>query len=417
MPNHGSLAMVENARLSAPPQTMDSVTQLLLGASVTAAIAPPQYRRAAVLIGAALGTLPDLDVLIDHGGDVWNFTDHRSWSHSLLVLPIVALVLWGLLLAAWRGAREHRWRWLAAFQLALLSHPVLDAFTVYGTQLFWPLSTPPVSIGSIFIIDPAYSLPLLVGVVAALGWGPRPKAGFWLGLGLLLSQAYLAWTWIVQQQIRDAVVADMAEEGIPDTKVLVTPTPFNSLMWRIVAAYPSGDYGEGFWSLLDPKPSLRMLIFQGNPHLLAPLADAAEVERLRWFTQGFLAAEEVDGRIVAKDLRMGVEGAYVFRFAVGERRDGEIVPMETPQQMPWPRRDWAKIREVWQRAREGQPSQTRAMIGAPTAAGSLSSSSSGLTPLLNAAISQAPTESAPATDAETAAASDADDHDEEEAPR
>ena len=395
---------------------MDSVTQLLLGASVTAAVAPPQYRRVALLIGAALGTLPDLDVLIDHGGDVWNFTDHRSYSHSLFVLPFVAVALWGLLLAAWRGARAQRWRWLVAFQLALLTHPLLDAFTVYGTQLFWPLSTPPVSIGSIFIIDPAYTLPLLVGVLAALALGPKPRAAFWLGLGLLLSQAYLAWTWIVQQQIRAAVVADMVEEGIPDTKVLVTPTPFNSLLWRIVAAYPSGDYGEGYYSLLDPKPSLRMLIFQGNPHLLAPLADDAEVQRLRWFTHGFLAAEEVDGRIVAKDLRMGVEGAYVFRFAVGEGRDGAIVALESPEQMPWPRRDWAKIREIWQRAREGQPSQSRAQIGAPTAAGPLSPPS-GLTPLLNAAIAEGRPAADPAADAQAAENDDADPGKDKESPR
>jgi inner membrane protein len=345
---------------------MDSVTQILLGAAVTAAAAPPRHRRAALLVGGALGTLPDLDVFVDYGGAVENFTFHRGYTHSLFVLPWVGLASWGLLLAAWRGARADRWRWLGALQLALVTHPLLDAFTVYGTQLFWPLATPPVSIGSIFIIDPAYTLPLLVAVIAAAILGPKPRAAFWLGLGLLLSHSYLAWTSIVQREIRAAVVADMVDEGLPDAKVVVTPAPFTSLFWRIVVAYPSGDYGEGYWSLLDPKPSLRLLIHQGNPHLLTPLEDTWAVERLRWFTHGFLAAEEVDGRIVAKDLRMGVEGAYVFRFAVGERRDGEIRPLEPAESMPGPRRDWDTIRAIWQRAREGQPSQ-RAEIGAPQA--------------------------------------------------
>lgn len=346
---------------------MDSVTQILLGAAVSAVVAPSRHRRVALLVGGALGTLPDLEVLIDYGGAVENFTQHRGFSHSLFVLPWVGLVLWGLFQWARRDARPDRWRWLAAFQLALVTHVLLDAFTVYGTQLFWPLSTPPVSIGSIFIIDPAYTLPLLVGVAMAAILGPKPRAGFWLGVGLLLSQAYLAWTWIAQREIRAAVVADLVDEGLPDAKVLVTPVPFTSLLWRIVVAYPSGDYAEGYWSLLDPKPSLRLLIHPGNPHLLAPLADAWPVARLRWFTHGFLAAEEVDGRIVAKDLRMGVEGAYVFRFAVGERRDGAIVPLDPVEQLPWPTRDWATIRAIWQRAREGQPS-ARPEIGAPQVA-------------------------------------------------
>lgn len=343
---------------------MDSVTQILLGAAVAAASAPPRHRRVALLVGGALGTLPDLDVFIDYGGAVENFTYHRGFSHSLFVLPWVGLALWALFQWAWRDARPDRWRWLAAFQLALVTHVLLDAFTVYGTQLFWPLPTPPVSIGSIFIIDPAYTLPLLVGVAMAAILGAKPRAGFWLGVGLLLSQAYLAWTWIAQREIRAAVVADLVDEGLPDAKVLVTPAPFTSLFWRVVVAYPSGDYAEGYWSLLDPKPSLRLLIHQGNPHLLAPLGGTWPVERLRWFTHGFIAAEEVEGRIVAKDLRMGVEGAYVFRFAVGERREGAIVPLEPVEQLPWPTRDWETIRAIWRRAREGQLSP-QPEIGAP----------------------------------------------------
>src|SRR5688500_15076824 len=117
---------------------MDSLTQIVLGAAVAAAIAPPGHRRAALLAGAALGTLPDLDVIpvgLPAGDPVERMTWHRSASHSLLVLPIVAWAIW-----AWfrsRGGRvaqaPARWWW--AILLALLTHPLLDAFTVYGTQI------------------------------------------------------------------------------------------------------------------------------------------------------------------------------------------------------------------------------------------------------------------------------------------
>src|SRR5210317_1878261 len=122
---------------------MDSVTQAVLGAAIGGAIAPAGQRRKALLAGAALGTLPDLDVLIDYGDAVENFTYHRGFSHSLFVLPPVALLLW-----------------LAFIGLALITHPMLDAHTAYGTQLLWPLDSPPVMWASLFIIDPLFTLPM-----------------------------------------------------------------------------------------------------------------------------------------------------------------------------------------------------------------------------------------------------------------
>ena len=76
---------------------MDSITQSVLGASIAGAVAPAGHRRKALLVGAALGTLPDLDVLIDYGDAVRNFTYHRGFSHSLLVLAPFSLLLWLLL--------------------------------------------------------------------------------------------------------------------------------------------------------------------------------------------------------------------------------------------------------------------------------------------------------------------------------
>ena len=94
-------------------------------------------------MGAALGTLPDLDVLIDYGDAVRNYTYHRGFSHSLFVLVPFALLLWLAILRWWAPAREAPVNWLFAVLLALVTHPLLDAHTTYGTQLWWPLTSPP----------------------------------------------------------------------------------------------------------------------------------------------------------------------------------------------------------------------------------------------------------------------------------
>lgn len=334
---------------------MDSLSQIALGASIAAFVAPAGRRRRALLVGAALGTLPDLDVLIRFGDPVREFTMHRGFSHSLFVLPFVAYALWLLWLVASPVARPDRWRWLAAFQLALLTHPLLDALTVYGTQVFWPLAMPPVMVGSVFIIDPAYTLWLLLGAGAAWRLRERPRAGFWLGFGLAASTAYLGWSVYMQRHLADAVAADQARRGMSEARVLVVPAPLTTLAWRIVVMYPDGDYFEGWYSLLAPPREVTLNKHPGNRALLEPLADQWPVQRLEWFTSGWYAAEEIDGRIVIEDLRMGREGAYVFRFAVGARRDGAIVPIE-PEQMPWPSRaDAGEWSALWRLLRSGKP--------------------------------------------------------------
>src|SRR5690606_41002175 len=129
---------------------MDSITQILLGASVAAAAVPAGHRRAALAAGAALGTLPDLDslpLLLLTDDPVALMTLHRGASHSLLVLPFVGWAIWWFFRRRGGRVAEAPRRWFWAIQLALVTHPLLDALTVYGTQLLWPLTVRPTKIG------------------------------------------------------------------------------------------------------------------------------------------------------------------------------------------------------------------------------------------------------------------------------
>jgi inner membrane protein len=204
---------------------MDSLTQAALGAAIGGAIAPAGQRRKALLAGAVLGTVPDLDVLIDYGDAVANFTYHRGFSHSLFVLPPFALVLWLSLRRWWAPVRDAPVQWLAIVFLALVTHPLLDAHTAYGTQLLWPLDVQPAMWATLFIIDPLYTLPLLVGVVLA---AVRPASGTVIRACLLLSTVYLGWSWVAQSTIARHVDDELAARGIHDAPVFIVPTPFNT---------------------------------------------------------------------------------------------------------------------------------------------------------------------------------------------
>ena len=147
---------------------MDSVTQFVLGAGIGAAVLGRRVgvRRAAVA-GGLLATLPDLDVFWPYANDVDRFVQHRGATHSLIMHSVVTPLLGETLFRLFKRLRLDGHDitrlpvYLAVF-LCLTTHALLDALTVYGTQLFWPIWREPQGLGSIFVIDPAYTLPLLL---------------------------------------------------------------------------------------------------------------------------------------------------------------------------------------------------------------------------------------------------------------
>lgn len=305
---------------------MDSLTQILLGASIAELTIGRAIGRRAAVYGAVLGTLPDLDVLIDYGGPVENFTYHRGFSHSLLVLSAAAPVIGWALHKVQGLASLKQWIWMV--WLVLITHPLLDAMTVYGTQLFWPLTEHPVSGSSVFIIDPAYTIWLALGVLAVVLLNRQGWTGYRLNMaGLALSTAYLAWTVGAKAHVHDVAARSLERQGIVYSRLLSTPGPFNTLLWRFVAMHPDGSYSEGYHSLFDGTPDVRFDRYASDVTLLDGLAGAWPVERLQWFTHGFYKVSQNSPAVVISDLRMGVEGSYVFNFKVGDiLTGGEITP-------------------------------------------------------------------------------------------
>lgn len=349
---------------------MDSLTQIVLGAAVAAAVTPATHRRAALLAGAALGTLPDLDSLpiaLLTDDPVVLMTVHRSFSHSLFVLPLVGGLVWWLFKRFGNGrvaASPARWFW--AIQLALVTHPLLDAFTVYGTQLWWPLSPPPTMWSSVFIIDPLYTVWLLAACIAAWCLRARASAQRALVLGLALSSAYLGWSLLAKSAVDREAERTLAAMGLADAPYFSVPMPFNTLLWRVVAMTPSG-YVEAERSVLVDEGPLQFRGYPSNVQALREAAAIPAVQRLAWFNHGFMRAQVQDGQLVLSDLRMGMEPDYNFRFQVAEQRDGRwqaIAPVQQPWSMPIS--GWDGLRRLlaamWWRIRHPSPEPVRSAI-------------------------------------------------------
>jgi inner membrane protein len=196
-------------------------------------------------------------------------------------------------------------------------------------------------------------VPLFFGVLAALmvsrkrSWGRVANA-----VGLLLSTIYLMWTVGAKIYVTDIAHQSFKRQGITYQKILTTPVPFNTLLWRVLAMDDTG-YLEGFYSLFDRTKDIQVKHYPSDKSLLEDMADHWPVKRLKWFTHGFYAVGKLVDDIVITDLRMGLEPFYVFQFNVGQAGNPHAKPTRTIRMRG--ERGWDQLRWVWHRIWTAEP--------------------------------------------------------------
>lgn len=312
---------------------MDSLTQITLGAAVGEATLGAKVGKKALLWGAAFGTLPDLDVLADpFVSEVTALALHRGFSHSLLFI-LLATPLLGALLHRLHHRDEASARdWGLLVFLTLVTHVLLDCLTSYGTQVFNPFSDYPVIFGTIFVIDPLYTVPLLVGLIAALNWAPGSqwrRVANYVGLGL--SSLYLLLTVSNKLHIERVFADALSTQGHTVERIFTTPMPLNNLLWSAIAEDSTG-FWVGYYSLLDENRHIDFRRIPKNHHLIREAWNTPAVQRLRWFSRGYFSVSQRDGRLYVHDLRFGQSdlglnagsSSYVFTFRLERDRDGRI---------------------------------------------------------------------------------------------
>jgi inner membrane protein len=188
---------------------------------------------------------------------------------------------------------------------------------------------------------------LLLGIIAALVAGRRYSWGALANtFGLALSTGYLVWTLGAKLHVEIVARNALQQQNITATDVLTTPSPFNSLLWRILVV-DDRHYYEGYYSVFDDSSSISFEQHSRHLELLEPLNEIWPVQRLRWFTKKFYTAALSGNDIVITDLRMGAEPEYVFRFKVGEMGNPHARPAPV-ERLPGIR-NYERLGWVWDR--------------------------------------------------------------------
>lgn len=303
---------------------MDTFTQIVLGAAVGQAVGYRRLGRTALALGAVGGTLPDLDVFANSLGSLAEWQYHRGFTHSLffgpLVGPVLGYVTWKIY--GWRdptgpGAQPRALGTLIGLWiLAILTHPLLDLFTVYGTQLLAPLSDTRFVIPAVSIIDPNYTLVLLIAVILGLMRRPSGVVSTVTAVALLLSTIYLLYCWEQNQKAEGEARRQLAELGVRGADVRAYTTIFQPWLRRLVAQDEAG-IRIGFVSTWKPSPIRWTCQRRPEDPVIARAIATPEMRILDRFSGGQVwpqVARDAQGSTVVRftDLRYGVSGPSTF---------------------------------------------------------------------------------------------------------
>lgn len=271
---------------------MDPLSQGAVGAAAAGVIARPRLLRPALVLGALAGMAPDLDVLVRSSSDPLLFLEvHRQFSHAFLFIPFGALLC--TLIAHPVVRRSCSFAQSYAFcLLGYGSHGLLDACTSYGTQLFWPISDARVSWNVIAVVDPLFTLPLLV----LLGLALRRRRPRFARLAVAWALVYLSIGGLQRERAHDVARGLAERRGHAPTTIAAKPSFGNLLLWKTFY-----EYEQRYWVdavRMAPTPRIypgqstaKLYLGRDLPWLTAGSRQAIDLERFRWFSSGYVALD------------------------------------------------------------------------------------------------------------------------------
>lgn len=225
-----------------------------------------------------------------------------------------------------------RKEWILFFFITVFSHPVLDCFNVYGTQLFQPFNDHRVSFDNISVADPAFSIWLLLGILITSFLSKTSKARRivnWTGIGI--SMAYMCFTFYHKAVFNQIFTKSLATEKIDYQRCMSGPSILTNSLWLGVAEGDESFYHGYYTFFSEDKRVRKFSVIPKNHELLKAYENDRVVKILKWFSKGYYnVIVRRDGRLQFNDLRYGSfeegfkdENDYVFKFIL-EKKDGKL---------------------------------------------------------------------------------------------
>lgn len=270
---------------------MDPISHAVLGASLSQSFTKDKAKlKSALVIGALAGLAPDLDILIRSAADPLLFLEyHRQFTHSLSFVPAGALLCALALYPFYKTKLGFKQIYLFSF-LGFATHGLLDACTSYGTQIFWPFTNMRIAWNTVSIIDPMFTLPVLVLILLAV----KKKNVLYARMAFAYAVLFLS-LGVIQHNRAEKALYELAEQrGHQVERIHVKPSFANRHLWKIIYEYDGRYYVDAVKLLINTEyitgTSIQKLdVGRDFPWLPEVSQQAKDIERFRWFSDDFLA--------------------------------------------------------------------------------------------------------------------------------
>ena len=336
--------------------TMDSLSQIVLGAAVGEVLLGKKLGNKAQLLGAIGGTLPDLDVLLNplFSDEITKLQIHRGYSHAILIHLILSYPLAKWCYNKWQETISMR-RWYLFWSSVLITHALLDCCTTYGTQLLLPFTDYLVGFNNITVVDPLWTLPFMFILMVALFLKrDNPARLRWALAACTYAGLYMLVTFFNKYTVHRHFEGQLKAKNMSYHTLKTTPTMFNNILWSgIAVAQDSIYFGE--YSLMQEEPNVEWIAYPINRELIDNHPDQRAMSAMKWFGQGAYFAlpdgESVDfftakwGR--TDFTQSEAHKAFVFHWRIEPSEQGWHAKQLMPE---WKGEDFSKaFSSLWNR--------------------------------------------------------------------
>lgn len=337
-------------------RSMDSLSQIVLGAAVGEVLLGKKLGNKAQLLGAIGGTIPDLDVLLNplFSDEITKLHIHRGYSHAILFHLLLSIPLAKWTHSKWKEGISFR-RWYLFWSAALITHALLDCCTTYGTQLLLPFTDFLVGFNNITVVDPLWTIPFLLLLLVPLFLKrENPRRIRWATAACAYAGLYMILTFYHKYTVHKHFESELKADHISYHTLKTTPTMFNNILWSgIAVAQDSIYFGE--YSLLQEDSSIEWVAYPINQELIDSHPDQRAMKVLSWFGQGAYFAIPHNGGLDFFTAKWGrtdfsqtePHNAFIFHWRMEETTTGWQAKQIMPQ---WNKDDFGRaFGNLWNR--------------------------------------------------------------------